>query len=324
VRRREVLAAAATAWPSLVRAQQKAVPVVGSLNSGFAGPAAPYVAAFLRGLKEAGYVDGQNLRVEYRWAEGRYDRFPALAAELVALKVDAIQTSGVTSAVRAAKAATSTIPIVFGAADDPVAAGLVASLARPGGNVTGITFLADELNTKRLGLLRDMVPQAGMIALLANPKNPATGRVIPAMQEAARRNSVQLLVLEASDESQIDDAFAVLVQRHAGGLVVAADTFLNNRRDRITALAARHAIPTIYELREYVTDGGLISFAPSVTGVYVQVGNYVGKILSGARPADLPVLQPTKFELVINLKTAKTLGITMPPSLLATADELIE
>ena len=326
MRRRVLLASTAGAalLPGSARAQQKATPVIGSLNSGSAGPAAPYVAAFLQGLKETGYVEGQNLKVEYRWAEGRYERLPALAAELVGLKVDLIQTSGVTSAAVAAKGATSVIPIVFGSGDDPVAAGLVASLARPGGNVTGVSFLAVELNPKRLELLRELVPHAGVIALLVNSENPATGRVIPEMQEAARQNRMQLLILKASSESEIDAALAALVQQHAVGLLVGADSFLNSRRDRIMAFAARYAIPAIYEFREFTAAGGLISYGPSVTAAYVQVGIYLGRILNGAKPADLPVVQPTTFELAVNLKTAKALGLAVPPSILARADEVIE
>lgn len=326
MRRRALIAkiAGAAVWSAGARAQPTAVPVIGSLNSGFPGPAAPYVAAFLQGLRESGFVDGQNLKVEYRWAEGRYDRLPALAAELVALKVDLIATSGVTAAVRAAKAATSTIPIVFGSSDDPVAAGLVASLARPGGNVTGISFLAAALNPKRLEVLRELVPQARAFAVLVNPDNPATGRVIPEMQEAARLHNVQLSIVKASTEDEIDGAFATLVEQRAGGLVVAADTFLNNRRARIVALATRYSVPAICELREFATDGGLASYGPSVTGVYVQVGLYLGKIIKGAKPSDLPVLQPTKFDFVVNLKAAKAMGLAIPPSILSRADEVIE
>ena len=235
-----------------------------------------------------------------------------------------IQTSGVTAAVRAAKGATTVLPIVFGSGDDPVAAGLVASLARPGSNVTGVSFLAVALNPKRLELLRELVPQAGALAMLVNPENPATERVIPEIQEAARLNNVRLIVVKASSESEIDAAFATVVQQHVGGLLVSADSFLNSRRDRIMSLAERYSVPAIYEFREFATAGGLISYGPSVTAAYVQVGIHVGKILRGAKVADLPVMQPAAFELVVNLKTAKALGLTIPPSIRARADEAIE
>ena len=287
------------------------MPVIGFLGSGSPGPSAPFTAAFRQGLAETGFVEGQNVAIEYRWAEGHYDRLPALAAELVGRKVDVIAAGGPPPAL-AAKGATSTIPIVFSSGDDPVATGLVASLARPGGNVTGISFLNVELHPKRLELLAEMAPQARVIALLVNPTNSNAERVVQELQEAARAKGVQLPILKASSESEIDAAFATLVQLHAAALVVSADPFFNSRREQLVALASRHAIPAIYGFREFAASGGLISYGASITAASRQVGTYAGKILKGAKPADLPVVQPTKFELVINLKTAKALGLTVP------------
>ena len=329
--RRRVLAAALggmLALPAAVRSQPKAMPVLGFLSGGAPGPFASYVAAFRQGLNETGHIEGQNLTIEYRWAEGRYDRLPALAADLVDRKVDVIAAGG-GDASHAAKEATKTIPIVFVTGADPVAAGLVASLARPGGNLTGVSLLVLELNPKRLELLREVVPQAGTIALLVNPSNANSERVMRDVRDAARANGVQLHILKASTESEIDDAFASLLQRQdgqrqAGGLVVASDPFFIGRREQIVALAARHAVPAIYAFREFATAGGLISYAPTLTAVFRQAGVYTGRTLKGAKPADLPVVQPTTFELVINRKAAKTLGITIPPALLNRADEVIE
>jgi putative tryptophan/tyrosine transport system substrate-binding protein len=322
MRRRELmlLLGGAVIAPRALRAQ----PVIGFLGSGPPGPFAPFVAAFRQGLSETGYIEGQNVAVEYRWAEGRYDRLPALAADLVGRKVDVIATSGGNVSARAAKSATSTIPIVFAIGDDPVELGLVASLARPGGNLTGVSFLNVELMPKLLELLSELVPRAGVIALLVNPNNPQTERIIRDVQEAARTKGVQFPILRAGSESEIDAAFASLSQLRAGALVIGADAFFTSRREQLVALAARHAVPAIYQWREFAAAGGLISYGTSLTAVYRHVGIYAGKILKGAKPADLPVEQPTTFELVINLQTAKALGLTIPPMIIARANEVIE
>jgi putative tryptophan/tyrosine transport system substrate-binding protein len=308
--------------PGATRAQQKAIPVIGFLGAGSPGLFAPVLAAFHQGLSEAGYIEGQNVAIEYRWAEDRYDRLPALAADLVGRKVDVIATSGTPPAL-AAKTATSTIPIVF-SVGDPVELGLVASLARPGGNLTGVSLMSVELNPKRLELLSELVPQAKVIALLLNQNNRNTERNIKDVQSAARVKGVQLPILKAGTESEIDAAFGSLVQLQAGALVIATDPFLNSRRDQLVALASRQAVPAIYYWREFAAAGGLISYGPSLTAAYRQIGNYAGRILQGAKPADLPVQQPTTFELVVNLNTAKALGLTVPPSILSRADEVIE
>jgi putative ABC transport system substrate-binding protein len=310
-------------WPVAARAQQKATPLIGFLGSGVRSTSASNLAGFRQGLSETGYVEGQNLTIEYSWAEGRFDRMPALVADLVARKVDVI-VAGADPAALAAKNATSTIPIVFIAGDDPVRQGLVASLARPGGNLTGISFLIIELNPKRFELLRELVPRAGVLAVLVNPNNPAIERIVKDVEETARAKGVELQIVKASTESEIDAAFAVLVQRQAGALLVTTDPFLGSRRELILSLAARHAVPAMYEFREYAMAGGLISYGTNFMAIFRQVGVYAGRILKGAKPADLPVVQPTTIELVINLKTAKALGITVPPSLLAHADEVIE
>jgi len=323
MKRRELillLGGALTAARGL-RAQQKAMPVIGYIASGSPGLSAPSVTAFRQGLSETGYVEGKNVAIEYRWAEGSYDRLPALAADLVGRKVDVIAAGG--AAVLAAKGATSTIPIVFFGGGDPVGDGLVASLARPGGNLTGFSILVTELMPKRLELLSELVPQAGVIALLVNPSSAVAERQTRDMQEAARAKGVQLIILKAGTESEIDGAFGSLVQLRAGALLVAADSFFNSRREKLVALAARFAVPAIYEWREFVVFGGLISYGRSQTGLWRQVGIYAGRILKGTKPADLPVQQPTTFELVVNLNTARALGLTVPPSILARA-EVIE
>jgi putative tryptophan/tyrosine transport system substrate-binding protein len=296
--------------------------VIGYLSSVSPGPnTALSVAAFHQGLGETGWVEGQNVAIEYRWAEGQYDRLPSLAADLVARKVDVIATSG--AGALAAKTATSTIPIVS-FVGDPVATGLYASLARPGGNLTGVSPLLAELMPKRLELLSDLVPQASVIVLLVNPNNANVERVISDLREAASAKGVQLQVLKAGTDGEVDAAFATLVQLHAGALVLSGDPFFNNRLDLLAALASRHAVPAIYDWREFPAAGGLISYGPSRTGTWRLMGIYAGRILKGAMPADLPVQQPTTFELVVNLNTAKALRLTVPPSILARADEVIE
>jgi putative ABC transport system substrate-binding protein len=314
---------AAIAVPLTAHAQQKATPVIGYLGTGSPGPNAPQLAAFRQGLSETGYVEGQNVAIEYRWAEGFFDRLPTLAADLVDRKVDVI-AAGSPPAALAAKRETSTIPIVFNTGDDPVATGLVASLARPGGNLTGVGILLTELVPKRLQLLLEMVPQARVIALLVNPNGPEAEPTIRDAETAARAKGVQLLIMKAGTEGEIDAAFATLVQLHADALLVGNDPFFNGRREQLVALAARHAAPVIYFFREFAAAGGLISYGPSLPDIFRQAGIYAGKILKGAKPADLPVQQPTKFELVINMKTAKALGLAVPQSLLARADEVIE
>ena len=324
MRRRDLIALAAGATlavPLVGRAQQKAMAVIGFLSP--ASPNASNIAAFRHGLSEAGYVEGQNLAIQYRWAEGHYDRLPAMAADLVGRKVDMIMAAASPAAL-AAKNAISTIPIVFHTGDDPVAAGLVASLARPGGNLTGTSLLNVELAAKRFELLSELVPQARVIALLVNPKNWQTESVMRDVQEAARTKGRQLLILKAGTESEIDAAFAALVSSQAGALLVGADPFLSGRREQLVTLASRHAVPAIYQYREFAEAGGLISYGLSITAAYRQDGIYAGRVLKGEKPADLPVQEPTTFELVINLKTAKALGLTVPQSLLARADEVIE
>jgi len=325
MRRRELilLGGAETAARPL-RAQQKAMPVIGFLGVASPGPYAPFVAAFHQGLSETGYVEGQNFAIEFRWAEGHYNRLPALAAHLVSRRVEVVVTSGGRASALAAKTASSTIPIVSVIGGDPVAAGLIASLARPGGNLTGVSALTVELMAKRLELLSELVPHSRVIALLVNPNNPTAERIIQDLQDAARAKGMQLPVLKASAEGEFETAFASLVQLEAGGLVVGGDPLFFARRDQLVALASRHAVPAIYESREYVTAGGLISYGSSLAAAYRQTGIYAGKILKGVKPADLPVEQPTRFELVINLKTAKALGLTIPHSMLMLADEIIE
>ena len=324
--RREFIAGlgSAAAWPVVARAQQKTIPVIGFLSPGSPGPGGPLLAAFRQGLSETGHTEGQNITIEYHWVQ-QHDRLPALAADLVDRKVDLIIAIGDPMA-RTAKNASSTIPVVFFIAGDPVAGGLVASLARPGGNLTGVTLFGGELNPKRLELLSELVPGIRLIALLVNPNNPPAGaaQASSSMQEAARAKGVELRILNAASDSEIDAAFATLVKLQANALIVGQHLLFFSQREQLGDLAARHSVPAIYYRREFVAAGGLISYGPSFATAYHQAGTYAGKILNGATPADLPVLQPTQFELVINLKAAKALGLTIPPSLLARADEVIE
>jgi putative ABC transport system substrate-binding protein len=323
--RRELLflLGGAMATARLVPAQQKAMPVIGFLGVSSPGPTASPVAAFHRGLSETGYIEGQNITIEYRWAEGHYDRPPALAADLVSRKVDVIVTQGGSLPTLAAKSATSTIPIVFSGVGDPIGIGLVASLARPGGNLTGFSNMAFELMPKLLELISELVPQAKAIALLVYPNNPYAEPLIRIVQEAARAKGVNLFVLKAGTEGEIDAAFSSLVQLQAGALVV-DPVFFASRLVQLVALASRHVVPAIYAHRPFVARGGLISYGIDEAAVFRQVGIYAGRILKGEKPADLPVQQPTTFELVVNLNTAKALGLTVPPSILARADEVIE
>jgi ABC-type uncharacterized transport system substrate-binding protein len=326
MRRRALVAtvAGAAALPLAVRAQQKVMPTVGYFGSTPAGPAAPFVASFLQGLSETGYIVGQNLAIEYRWAEGHFDRLPALAADLVGRKVDVIVSGGGAAAALAAKGATSTIPVVFTIGTDPVNDGIVGSLARPEGNLTGIAFLSVELMSKRLELLCELVPQATVIALLVNPTNAIAEATVRSTQEGAGMKRVQLSVLKAASQSEIDAAFASLSQLHASALIVGPDPFFDSQREQLVTLAVRHSVPAIYHWHELARIGGLISYGTSFPFVYRQAGIYTGRILKGARPANLPVLQPTTFELVVNLKTAKALGVTVPRSILQSATDVIE
>jgi putative ABC transport system substrate-binding protein len=318
------LGSAALDWPLAARAQQTAMPVVGFLNSASPEPYAPMVATFRQGLSEAGYVEGNNVAIEYRWANGQYDRLPALAADLVRHQVAVTVATGGESSALVAKAATTTIPIVMAVAGDPIKGGLVASLNHPGSNVTGVTVLGVELASKRLELLHELVPSATNIAVLINPTSPTAETLSTDLRAAARSLGLQIYILQAKTETDLDSAFATLVQTHAGALVIGSDPFFNSQSGRLAALGLRYAVPEIYQYREFAAAGGLISYGGSITDSYRTVGIYTGRVLKGENPADLPIQQSTKVELFINLKTAKAINITVPLPLLGRADEVIE
>jgi ABC-type uncharacterized transport system substrate-binding protein len=324
MRRREfiMLLGGATAWPVVAGAQQSVV-VVGFLSPGSPEPSSFLIAAFSEGLKQAN-IEGKNVSIEYCWARGHYDQLQSLAADLVRRQVAVIAATGGTISAQAAKAATSSIPIVFNVGDDPIKSGLVVSFNRPGGNMTGVNTLSPALETKRLGLLRELVPRTAIVAVLLNATNPDVGAQRQDINAAATALGQELVFFYASNESELAAAFAAVLQLRADALLVGNDVFFSNLREQIVALAARHAVPTIYSFRQFAESGGLISYSTDLIEVYRQIGVYVGRVLKGEKPADLPVVQPTKFELVINLKTAKALGLTVPLTLQASADEVIE
>jgi putative ABC transport system substrate-binding protein len=326
MKRREFMSflGGAVAWPLAARAQQPVMPVVGFLGGGEPNAFAPHVAGFRQGLKDAGYVEGQNVAVEYRYAHNQLVRLPALAADLIRRPVGVLLAVGGLPTARAAKAATSTIPIVLAIGSDPVKSGLVASLNRPGGNVTGVSFLAAQLGSKRLDLLRELVPHATTVGFLSDPQNPTAEEQTSDILAAGHALGRQVIVLDAHGDHDYEAAFATFIERRAGALVVGSTPLFTSDRNKLVALAARHKIPAIYESREFAVDGGLISYGASIVDAVRLGGLYVGQILKGAKPADLPVQQPTKFDLVINLKTAKALGLEIPDRLLALADEVIE
>jgi ABC-type uncharacterized transport system substrate-binding protein len=327
MRRRQfiTLIGGAAAWPLAADAQQPAMPVVGLIHGGSPANSGSHVAAFRQGLSESGFVEGQNVAIAYRWAEGRNDRYPELVADLIRQKVNVIATGANTLASRVAKAATSTIPIVFGVGDDPVKLGLVASLARPGGNATGINFFIAELTAKRLGLLREMVPNAARVAVLVNPSNKSTtASTVRDVQVAAPTLGLQIQIFHADTAREIDTAYASFVRQRFDALLVGPSPFFNTRRVQLAIAAARNGVPTIFANRDYAEVGGLMSYGAHIADAYRQVGVYTGRILKGENPADLPVVQSTKIDFVINAQTARTLGLTVPPILLATADDVIE
>jgi putative ABC transport system substrate-binding protein len=324
VKRRAFIAllGGAATWPLAARGQRPRSPVIGYLSGRSSGEAAHLTAAFRKGLNETGYVEGRNVAIEFRWADGRHDRIPEFAEELVRRQVNVIFAGGSAEAV-VAKAATSTIPIVFTGGSDPVAVGLVSSLNRPEGNLTGVTNFVHAVGAKRLQLLRQLLPTAGVVGIV-NPRNPSAELEVKESQAGAHALGLEMAVLPAGSEADFDNVFSALIQKHASALMVSTDVVFSRTRDRIASLAMHHRIPTIYTVRDYVVSGGLISYGASFTDAYHQTGIYVGRILKGAKPADLPVMLPTKFELVINLKTAKALGLAIPPDVLAIADEVIE
>ena len=318
------LAGVTAGWPLRASAEQAAVPVIGVLSSRSLADSVEMLVAFRQGLSEVGFFEHQNVAIEYRWADGHYDRLPAFAADLVRRRAAAILAVGSVPSPLAAKAATSTIPIIFVVGGDPIKFGLVASLSQPGGNVTGVTVMSGTLTAKRLELLRELAPQASVIACLVNPNSPEAETQLEDMRAAAHAISQDILTFNAANESEIDSAFAKLMRDRAGALLVGNDSLFVLRREQIVALAARYAVPAMFFLREFVTAGGLVSYGTGLNDAYRQVGNYVGKILKGSKPADLPVQQTAKIELVVNLRAAKALGLTIPPTLLARADEVIE
>ena len=318
-----IAGSAAAALPLAAHAQQPVMPVIGFVSARSPDDTGPVLQAFLKGLGEAGFFDGQNVIIEYRWARGEYGRLPAFAAELVQRRVNVLVATGGEASAKAAKQATSTIPIVFVTAD-PVRAGLVESLNRPGGNATGSYVPTPDMEQKRLSLLHELTPRVPLMGALLNPNSPDAARQLPAIEQAAQTTGRRLFVAKASDDDELNAAFALLLQQGIGALLVAADPYFDTRRDRIIAFAAQNRLPAVYHFREYAVAGGLVSYAPSITDAYRQAGNYTGRILKGEKPADLPVLQPTKFDFVINLKTARALGLTVPFGLLNAADEVIE
>jgi putative tryptophan/tyrosine transport system substrate-binding protein len=326
VRRREFISliGGAAAWPLAAGAQQPTIPTIGFLNSASAEGYGARVIAFKKGLQETGYTEGQNIRIEYRWAEGHFDRLPAMATDLVQRKVAVIAAGGSPNPALAAKAATKTIPIVFTNGGDPIADGLVTNLSRPGGTITGAIFFSNVFLPRRLGLLRELLPDAGLIAVLINPNNTSTTGVKNELERSARESGRPIIIVEASNEREIDSAVAGIVEQRASAVLVDADGLFRSHADQLIALAARYSLPASYADREYVVAGGLMSYGPSIADGYRQCGTYVGQILKGTNAGDLPVLQPTKFEFALNLKTAKTLGVDVPMIIQMTADEVIE
>ena len=319
-----LLGGAAANWPLTARGQKAAMPVIGILNSGSPDASASLIQSLRTGLGETGFVEGQNLTIDYRWSNGRYDVLPALAADLVRERVAVIVAGGTAAPALAAKAATATIPIVFTSGDDPVKIGLVPNLNRPDGNVTGVHFFLTELSAKKLGLLRDLMPQLAVIGLCLNPSSQNAGAQLADVQVAARELGLRIEVANASNEREIDSAFATLAERKIGAVIVTSDPFFFTRRNQMIGLAAHHRIAAVFPFRTFVADGGLMSYGTSITDAYRQAGVYVGRVLKREKPADLPVVQSTKFELVINLKTAKALGLTFPSGLISIVDEVIE